>query len=282
MKCAWQAFINLLPVWMRSPVDRHGKETLQELRLRLSLPPVLITQAGAVILEREVNADDLRFVINVASRYSPWAAATSAQGYVTAPGGHRIGLCGMAVTDKGHMTGIREPTSLCLRIARDFPGLAEAAGRIPGSILIIGKPGSGKTTFLRDLIRQKSEAGCGSIAVVDEREEIFPKWHDQNCFFAGRHTDVLSGCRKTEGIESVLRCMGPSVIAIDEITAEADCTALLHAGWCGVKLLATAHAGSVSDLKKRPVYRPILDSRLFETVIVLHADKTWKVERMDL
>lgn len=282
MRCAWQAFLNLLPVWMRQAVDKHGKDTLQELRLRLCAPPELITARDAVILDRDIEADDLRFVVNVASRYSPWAAATSAQGYITAPGGHRIGLCGPAVTGNGGMTGVREPTSLCLRVARDFPGLSKDAARLEGSVLIIGKPGSGKTTLLRDLIRQRSDSGPGSVAVVDEREEIFPQWHNQICFPPGKRTDILSGCGKPQGIEAVLRSMGPETIAVDEITAEEDCRALLHAGWCGVKLLATAHAGSIRDLQSRPVYQPIVNSRLFDKVIVLQQDKSWSVERMDI
>ena len=178
------------------------------------------------------------------------------------------------------MTGIREATSLCLRVSRDFPGISKGAEAVAGSVLIIGSPGSGKTTLLRDLIRQRSDTGSGSVAVVDEREEIFPMWHNQPCFPVGRHTDVLCGCSKASGVEAVLRCMGPETIAVDEITALEDCEALLHAGWCGVNILATAHAGSMEDLLNRSVYKPIINSRLFDAVIVLQRDKSWKLERM--
>ena len=74
--------------------------------------------------------------------------------------------------------------------------------------------------------------------------------------------------------------MGPETIAVDEITAAEDCQALLHAGWGGVRLLATAHAGGRRDLYQRPVYRPIIESRLFDTVVVLQQDKSWRTERM--
>ena len=280
MRCAWQAYINLLPVWMRQQVDKQGKTTLQELRMRLNMPPELITQHGSIWLERCVSKDDLLFCINAVSRYSPWAAATAAQGYITASGGHRVGLCGQATVISGKMSGITAPTSLCLRVARDFPGIAADAAKITGSILILGKPGSGKTTLLRDLIRQKSETGTASVSVVDERGELFPYAHDQMCFPTGKRTDVLNGCKKTQGIEAVLRNMGPDIIAVDEITAEEDCKALLHAGWCGVSLIATAHASNQQDLLSRPVYKPIVTSRLFETVIILQPDKSWKKEKM--
>lgn len=281
MKCAWQAFINLLPVWMRESVDKQGKENLQELRLRLNSPPEQITKNGSYWLDRCVSAEDLHFCVNLASRYSPWAAGTTSRGFITAPGGHRIGLCGSAVTEDGCVSGISNLTSLCLRVARDFPGIAEKAAVYNGSVLIIGKPGSGKTTLLRDFVRQRSNNDNGCVAVVDERREIFPQTHNQFCFSVGRHTDILSGCHKKQGIEAVLRSMGPDTIAVDEITASEDCEALIHAGWCGVKLIATAHAGCRQDLFDRPVYQPIIRSGIFDTLIVMNADKSWRVERME-
>lgn len=280
MRCAWQAFINLLPMWMRESVNKQGRETLQELRLRLNSPPELLTSQGVMWLERLVSAEDLHFCVNTASRYSPWAAGTTSRGFITAPGGHRIGLCGSAVISDGMMKGINVLTSLCMRVARDIPGIADKASDNKGSVLIIGRPGSGKTTLLRDLIRQRSNRYDECVCVIDEREEIFPSVHNQVCFPAGKHTDILSGCNKSQGIDAVLRNMGPHTIAVDEITAAEDCQALLHAGWCGVHLLATAHAGSIADLRTRPVYRPVIESGIFETVLVMHPDKTWHTERM--
>lgn len=282
MRCAWQAYINLLPIRMRQEVDRLGHNTLQELRLRLNLPPELITADGSVWLDDTVTRDDLSFCVNAASRYSPWSAATSAQGYITAPGGHRVGICGTAAVSDGKMTGITEASSLCLRVARDFPGIAEKASTIKGSILILGRPGSGKTTLLRDLIRQKSDNFEERVAVVDERGELFPKIQGENCFPTGRRTDILTGCAKSQGINAVLRTMNPTIIAVDEITESGDCDALIQAGWCGVKFLATVHAGSRSDLYSRPIYKQIIKSGLFEHLLILRSDKSWRLERMEL
>lgn len=282
MRCAWQAYLNLLPMWMRCNVDRLGKDSLQELRMRLNAPPELITSKGSFWLERAVTKDDLAYSINAASRYSPWAASTAAQGFITASGGHRLGLCGSATVQKGNMTGISDPTSLCIRVARDFIGISHKAASLQGSILILGKPGSGKTTLLRDLIRQKSDHGAGSISVVDERGELFPYTENQLCFPPGKRTDILTGCSKPQGIEAVLRNMSPEIIAVDEITAEADCRALIQAGWCGVQLLASAHAENRTDLQTRPVYKSIVNSGLFQTLLIMQADKSWRIERMNI
>ena len=282
MRCAWQAFLNLVPIWMRGIVDKQGKDSLLELRLRLNAPPLLVTRTNQIWLDRLTSSEDLRFSINIASKYSPWAATTTAKGYITSPGGHRVGICGEAVVIDGRMVGIKNVSSLCIRIARDFPGIARDSLKYDGSVLVIGKPGSGKTTLLRDMIRQRSDKGRGVIAVVDEREEIFPRWNNEICFQTGRHTDVLSGCSKGQGIDAVLRNMSPDTIAVDEITAREDCNALIHAGWCGVRLLATAHAGCRQDLMSRPIYQPIVESGIFDTLIIMNDDKSWHSERMKI
>lgn len=280
MKCAWQAYLNLLPHQIRQDVDNMGRETLQELRMRIGKPPELVFQTETRKLMQPVSNSDITFVMNAASQYSPWTANTMRHGYITAAGGHRIGVSGVCTIQNGRISGISQATSLCLRVARDIVGCANKAEKLRGSVLIIGPPGSGKTTLLRDLIRLKSNLGQGSISVVDEREEIFPLHKGSSCFSTGDSTDILSGCSKAEGIEAALRSMAPAWIAVDEITAQEDAEALLHAGWCGVNLMATAHAGSITDLKTRPIYKPLLKSCLFSDVIVLKKDKSLTLERI--
>lgn len=281
MRCAWDAFTGILPQWMRYEVDKLSSSSLQELRLRLHKPPELITVNNRYYLSRSVTEEDLQFCINTASRYSPWAAQTVKQGYITAPGGHRIGLCGQASVSQGRMVGIRVPNSLCLRVARDFPGIAGAAKTLKGSVLIVGRPGSGKTTLLRDLIRLRSEFGQGSVGVVDEKGEIFPVSNHMLCFETGKHTDVISGCTKSQGMDMILRNMGPTTIAVDEITAEEDSQALANAAWCGVDLLATAHARDKKELYSRQVYKPIIENKIFSHLLVLRQDKSWYTERLE-
>ena len=278
MNCAWDAFLSILPPDIRRQADDLGENTLQELRLRVGQPVELVLSTGSMWLDRYTSPQDLSFVINTASRYSPWAATSAAKGYITAPGGHRIGICGEAVMQKGEITGITNPSSLCIRIARDFPGVSRGCPNT-GSVLILGPPGSGKTTLLRDMIRRRSDEGQGSVAVVDERGELFPV---RAGFATGKRTDVITGCTKDQGLQILLRTAGPSVIAVDEITDRNDCQALIHAGWCGVDLMATAHAEGVQDLYCRDIYKPLSQMKLFDTVLVLRRDKSWKLERMKI
>lgn len=273
MLCAWKEFLNILPSRFRRAVDQMGREALQELRLRLGRPPELVLPGEIRCLPETVTREDLSFCVNAASRYSPWAASSMAKGFLTAPGGHRIGICGSVVCHGGTVTGFGEIHSLCIRIARDFPGIAEKVKAPSDSILILGAPGWGKTTLLRDLCRRISLRE--TVCVVDERGEVFPEGMER-----GNRMDVLWGCPKSAGVEMLLRTMSPAFIAVDEITAEEDCDALIRAAHCGVRLIATAHASSTEDLFRRKAYRPLTGHSLFQRVLLLRPDKTYTVERM--
>jgi len=273
MTCAWKELLAVLPFWMRKDVDMQT-ESLREIRLRINSPPELIRAGTKQRLERNVSQEDLHYIVNVISKYSPWAATTSARGYITAVGGHRVGLCGEAVIRNGEMTGIGKIRSLCIRIAGDYPGIAFDLKKISGSILILGAPGWGKTTLLRDLIRQIGEQE--TVCVVDERGELFPPEFD-----AGKCVDVLTGCSKKVGIPMLLRTMSPASIAVDEITEPEDVQALIQATNCGVRLLATAHASSAIDFKTRSVYRPLVENHVFSTLAVLNRNNTYTMERTE-
>ena len=272
MICAWENFLQILPGWMKQDVDRLGRDTLEELRLRLDMVPELVCSGDVQYLARKISEADLTNCIQAASKYSPWAADTIHHGYVTAPGGHRLGITGSAVYKNGVFSGIREVSSICIRVARDFPGIASRITE-KGSLLILGAPGYGKTTLLRDYIR--SRAQTETVGVVDERGELFPKGISR-----GKRMDILSGSGKADGIERLLRTMCPRCIAVDEITAAEDCEALRHAAGCGVHLVATAHAGSLDSFYRRPVYQMIAGMKLFDSCVVLGKDRSFYAERM--
>lgn len=273
MICAWKQLLSVLPPEIESQADRIGKETIQELRLRLDAPAEMITDSGSIWLNGTVKQDSLNYVVNAASRYSPWCASTMSKGYITAPGGHRIGICGDAVFHSDKPGSFQKITSLCIRVARDFPGIADNILETDNSILIVGAPGWGKTTLLRDLARRIAMDSV--VCVVDEREELYPDGIQR-----GKRMDVLRGFPKAQGMDMVLRTMGPDYIAVDEITAQTDCDGLMRAANCGVKLLATVHASGMQDLKRRELYLSLLDRKVFQIIVLLRRDKSFCLERV--
>ena len=171
---------------------------------------------------------------------------------------------------------------MSIRVARQVYGVSADLWKLDGSVLILGRPGCGKTTLMRDMIQQYSLSSRNHITVIDEREELFPRSNGLFCFCPGPKTDIISGCSKEKGIIMALRNMTPAVIAVDEITAHEDCAALLEAGWCGVDLFATAHAKNQDDLRSRPIYQTLMGSGLFKYVVILELDKSWHLEEVKL
>ena len=145
--------------------------------------------------------------------------------------------------------------------------------------MLLGAPGAGKTTLLRDVIRLLSDRHGRRVCVVDDRQEIAACLDGMPQFDLGGNTDVLSGAPKGKSMELLLRSMNPQWIALDEITAEEDIQAILRASYCGVKFLATAHAGSRQELFSRPLYRRLMEAGIFRNLICLSADHRISIER---
>jgi len=240
--------------------------------------------------ESPVRHEELSAVLELATGGSVHSSAESIKnGFITVSGGHRIGLCGTAVVQNKEISFIKDISSVSVRIAKEFTGIAEKLatelnmdGKF-GNTLIISPPGYGKTTMLRDLIRVLSRDY--RVAVADERGEIAAKYKGTPQFDIGKHTDVMEGVNKANAIMLVLRAMSPQIIAVDEITAQEDIQAIEAAANCGVGLLATAHGYDVLSLYRRALYRKLIDENIFKFAVVLekkgheHSYKVYELDR---
>lgn len=271
---------------------RLDPKKIQEIRLRIAKPvfvryegrEYVLSEAGSLTDQWRAGycftESDLRETLSYLSGYSLYAFDEELrQGFFTVSGGHRIGIAGKAVTENGSITCMRYISFINIRLAHQVRGCADTI--LPYIVrendvmntLLLSAPGGGKTTILRDMIRQVSDGTSfltgRTVGVVDERSEI------AGCFMGipqndvGMRTDVLDCCTKAEGMMMLLRSMSPKVLAVDEIGTSGDEAALERVYSCGCRLLATAHGTSVEELRKKRLFEKLIQSHVFERFILL-------------
>lgn len=253
-------------------LEEDVRLSCEEIRLRIDRPMELRCGCRSVFPAptRVVRAADLEETLRRCTGDSVHTYLPQlCQGFATARGGHRFGICGEGVYSGGMLTGIRGVSSLNIRIARPICGVADplvtriAAGE-PQSLLVVSEPGGGKTTFLRDLARGLSR--FWPVAICDTRYELAGVTEGRPRFQIGS-CDVLSGVDPARGLEMLTRTMSPRYLVTDEITGSAELAALEQAAFAGVALLASCHSSCARELDRRGIYRQLLHSGLFSRIL---------------
>lgn len=286
--------MRLLPVHIRGLLQSKVAhfDILQEIHIRKNAPITVLFNNIRQFLSKDggltsnyqhayiAQDADVRQTVEYVSDYSLYAyEAELRQGYITVMGGHRVGVAGQVIMEQGRIKGLNHISFLNIRVAHQIKGCGQAI--LPYIIdeqrmlhtLIISPPGCGKTTLLRDLIRLLSD-GYGSfegvnVSIVDERSEIAACYKGSPQNDIGIRTDVMDCCPKAEGMMMLLRSMNPNVIAVDEIGGREDVEAISYIIRCGCGILATVHGDSVDDIRTRPVFRKLIEEKMFDRYIVL-------------
>lgn len=252
---------------------------LQEIRLRTG-KPLTVLYRGKEKLLTKVGQEDIRETLEYISNYSLYAYENELrQGFITIEGGHRVGMAGKVVVEEGKIKSIKYISSINIRVAHEVKGCADkifpyvTKERQICHTLIISPPRCGKTTLLRDMIRQISDGNRWvkgvPVGVVDERSELGGCYMGTAQNDLGIRTDILDCCPKADGMLMLIRSMAPQVIAVDEIGAREEICAIEYALHCGCKMLATAHGVSMEEMKKKPFFEQMIREKRFERYVVL-------------
>ena len=263
----------LLPISVFNELYRTADfNVLTEVRMRLD-KPLYYAEAGKYkrLDGFTISKDDLVYTLGVATRSSLYAYKEHlAEGYITYDGGIRIGITGEGVVKNGQLSTLKNITSLCIRIPRFVEIRNEKIDALIGKFdntLIISKPGYGKTTLLRYMIKTLSDREY-NVLVLDERGELSGVVDGKTAIDLGGCTDVVVGVPKIKAYSSQVRSMRPDVIATDEIFGEKEIDCILDCIRCGVKVIATLHSDELAKVKKSHAYSRLLNDFRYVVSII--------------
>lgn len=274
--------VNILGKRVRDAIERRkiSYDRLQEIRLRIGKPIIVIAGNVEWVMREVIEKEEFMEILEYICKYSLYAFENELkQGFITIEGGHRVGISGQVYVEHGEVKNFKNISSMNIRISHE---VLHCADRILPYItqenevlntLIVSPPRCGKTTLLRDLVRQVSDGNSfikgGTVGVVDERSEI------GGCYLGipqnqvGMRTDVLDACPKSKGMMMLVRSMSPNVIAVDELGGAEDVHAMEYAMNCGCKFIATVHGSSMEEIRKKPLFETLVKEHRFERYIIL-------------
>ncbi len=235
-------------------------DKLYEIRLRKGFPIVLLvgntvlflTDNGGSLLEEEAivaGESDIDGVIYAATDFSVYANDEKIRrGFLSVDGGIRIGIAGECVWESGRISTIKDFTSLNIRIPHNVIGCSnvlysEWKKRKMGSVLIVSPPGMGKTTLLKDIVRNLKETKK-NILVIDERGELGVELDNPFC-------DVIRFAEKKYAFSYAIRSLAPQIVVTDELGTDDDFRFVEETARGGIGVFASMHGRSVTFAQKR-------------------------------
>ena len=279
-----EEILDFLDEKVKSEIKKYiyDLQDIEEIRLRTNKPIIIKNSKGNSILIHIVSKEELQETFQKICEHSIYSYQKQiCEGFITIKGGHRVGITGSCVIENNKIININYISSLNIRIAREKKNVSNSIlnyvidGNDINNTIIASKPGCGKTTILRDLVRKLSTGieefnfkgkTCG---IIDERGEIAAMYKGIPQNDVGIRTDVIDNITKSLGMKIAIRTMAPQVIVADEIGTEQDIEAINYGICSGVKGIFTAHGSDISDLKRSYSLNKLLDSQVFKKIFFL-------------
>lgn len=260
---------NIQDILLKVPINI--RLSANEIRLRTGRKICIVYGNKLCFLDKTLNIEEIRECFRSICNYSIHSHTQEIKkGFVTIHGGHRAGISGTAVYDENNnLINLREISSINLRIAKQIYGVSNnLINRLNGNVgklLIIGPPASGKTTLLKDIIRNLNDK---VISIIDTRGEIAACVNGVPQNDVG-NADVFDSWNRQDGITSAIKAMSPEIIVCDEIGSDFDLQAINTCVGAGVELIATAHGGTLEEILKRDIIKKILMTGAFDNIVIL-------------
>ena len=236
-----EALLQVLPPDVRAALNEIGRtDDLLEVILDLGrVPTARYTDGEVVLREREVTRDEIDYVVERVGEFDADNRAGIARTL------HRIS----AIRNRrGDIVG------LTCRVGRAVYGTIEiiedliTSGK---SILLLGRPGVGKTTMLREAARVLAETK--RVIIVDTSNEIGGDGDIPHpAVGRARRMQVATPSLQHEVMIEAVENHNPEVIVIDEIGRELEAEAARTIAERGVQLIATAHGNTLGNLLLNP------------------------------
>ena len=270
---------------------KNGK--LEEIRLRGNKPLSLKFGQEQEITDYIVSQQEILQAFEKICESSIYSYRKQiCDGYITIRGGNRVGIVGSAVVDNGQVININYISSLNFRIASQRIGcsnkviedIIDNENDNIYNTLIVSPPGCGKTTLLRDIIRNISNGikvigfSGKTVGVVNERGEIAAMYKGIPQNDIGIRTDVIDNMPRPEAMRILVRSMAPDVIACDEIGSVEDIKAINYAMCSGVKGIFTVHGKDLEEINRNTELSKLLKNNVFERIIILNPKKKGETE----
>ncbi len=217
----------------------------------------------------KVTDEYIEDVLNNITECSPYVYERSmAEGYIPYKNGIRVSVFGDGYLNTDGESLFRKINTISFRISRIISGVSKKCidyitdGVTVFNTLIVSPPGCGKTTLLRDIASELSKKFRTGIA--DERGEI--------CVGdMGLCSMIVRGIPKRKAFDIFIRNASADVIICDEVGGKDDTNLLFESQKRGVKVIATIHGETISDVKTNPLSKDIC--AMFDTIILLGSDK---------